>query len=782
MANYDASIRVSTKADNSDLQKVEQSFKKIEQAADSANRKIKQQEGSWDSLSAKAEDYKTRLRDLEDKGFGFGDKKYDDLYIAWQNAEYAVKKYKDVLNDRTDQGLDRQASAVQKIREGFSVAEKSSKKCFKSIQDGTKKSNGLLSTFSSRLKGIALSLLVFNWITKGFNAMVSAMKEGFHNLAQYSDEYNQSMSALKSQTEQLKNSLATAFEPIVNMAIPYITKLVEWLNIAADSMAQFFAAIQGKSTYTRAKKQVIDYAKSLDTASKSAKRALASFDELNVLNKEGSVSSSGALTGADAFETAELSKEYSDFVTLMKQKMSELKDIFAKGFSDGLGDTTGRLNSIRTSVESIKDSFGDIFNADFAQGFNSAIGRIIKSVGKITGSATSIGLTIGTNLLGGISGYLEDEKGRIQQFLLDMFDIGASISEKAGELSAAFAYIFEEFASEDGQQLTENIIAIFSDAFMEISRLAGELGRDLMSLIVDPFVGSQEEFREALGDIIKGLKDFTGDIRTILNELFTLLSQLYEEYISPILEKMIPEIEALYKEHIAPLLSNLGEFFGEVGENLSALWNDLFKPFIQWFINNIMPVISPILEAAGKTFMRIFGTIADIISGFIDVLSGLISVLVGTFTGDWEQVWEGIKDILKGIANACISMFETFVNSAIDFLNGLIGGANNIAGAVGASSIPTIKEISLPRLANGAVIQGGKPFAAILGDQPAGQTNIETPLATMVDAFKQAMSETGGAGGSYTFVAQLEGRTIFSETVRQDQMQYKATGRSAFQH
>ena len=71
---------------------------------------------------------------------------------------------------------------------------------------------------------------------------------------------------------------------------------------------------------------------------------------------------------------------------------------------------------------------------------------------------------------------------------------------------------------------------------------------------------------------------------------------------------------------------------------------------------------------------------------------------------------------------------------------------------------------------------------AILGDQPSGQTNIETPLATMVDAFKQAMSETGGTGGSYTFVAQLDGRTIFKETVRQDQMQYKATGKGAFQH
>ena len=37
---------------------------------------------------------------------------------------------------------------------------------------------------------------------------------------------------------------------------------------------------------------------------------------------------------------------------------------------------------------------------------------------------------------------------------------------------------------------------------------------------------------------------------------------------------------------------------------------------------------------------------------------------------------------------------------------------------------------------------------AILGDQPSGQTNIEAPLPTIVDAFKQAISEMGGIKGN----------------------------------
>lgn len=51
----------------------------------------------------------------------------------------------------------------------------------------------------------------------------------------------------------------------------------------------------------------------------------------------------------------------------------------------------------------------------------------------------------------------------------------------------------------------------------------------------------------------------------------------------------------------------------------------------------------------------------------------------------------------------------------------------------------------------------------------------------MVKAFKQAMAESGGmGGGEYTFIAQLNGKAIYEETIRLDRMQKKSTGRSAF--
>ena len=53
--------------------------------------------------------------------------------------------------------------------------------------------------------------------------------------------------------------------------------------------------------------------------------------------------------------------------------------------------------------------------------------------------------------------------------------------------------------------------------------------------------------------------------------------------------------------------------------------------------------------------------------------------------------------------------------------------------------------INVPALARGSVLPGGKPFLAIVNDQPRGQTNIEAPLQTIVDAMNIALNNRGGS-------------------------------------
>ena len=65
----------------------------------------------------------------------------------------------------------------------------------------------------------------------------------------------------------------------------------------------------------------------------------------------------------------------------------------------------------------------------------------------------------------------------------------------------------------------------------------------------------------------------------------------------------------------------------------------------------------------------------------------------------------------------------------------------------GSVSRVNIAKLPIPKLATGAVIPPNREFMAVLGDQKSG-TNIETPLATMVQAFKQALAESGYGGSN----------------------------------
>ena len=101
---------------------------------------------------------------------------------------------------------------------------------------------------------------------------------------------------------------------------------------------------------------------------------------------------------------------------------------------------------------------------------------------------------------------------------------------------------------------------------------------------------------------------------------------------------------------------------------------------------------------------------------------------------------------------------ESAINIMIKGINWLISKLNTIhfdipdwVPIIGGKSfgihINPVAEVKLPRLATGAVIPPNREFLAVLGDQKSG-TNIETPLATMIQAFKQALAEGGYSGAN----------------------------------
>ena len=305
-----------------------------------------------------------------------------------------------------------------------------------------KKSSGLLGTFGSRLKGLMLSFFVFNVISKALRAMVEAIKEGFKNLVQYSDEYNRSISSLQSANAQLKNSFAAAFAPIVQMVIPYLVKLISYVTSAINVVAQLIALLAGKSTWTRATKVQKNYAASLNgtaAAAKKAAGALASFDEIDVLNKNNSDSGggTGGIDPGSMFEEVPIDSKVKDWLDGILEKLKPIADylkklgsIFMDGFWEGLGDYQYRLDIIKNGLETIKDVLIDIWTdpevVEAAQGY---VESLVHMFGTLAGAITSIALTLAAFFIGGLAGYLEQNEDRIKEHIISMFNVGTEINQ-----------------------------------------------------------------------------------------------------------------------------------------------------------------------------------------------------------------------------------------------------------------------------------------------------------------------------------------------------------------
>ena len=257
------------------------------------------------------------------------------------------------------------------------------KKAFASISSGARQGNGLLSTFASRLKGLTLSLFIFNWISKGFNAMISGMKTGFTNFAAYSSDFANGVQGMKNALSTLGNQLAAAFAPIAQMVIPYLSQLIGYVTSAVNALAQFIAILGGKSTWTRATKVQKGYASSLDgtaAAAKKAAGALASFDEIEVLNKKDNSSAGGGINPGSMFEEVPVGK-LSDFWkklldALKKGKWYELGKFLGEQLKKALDNIP--WNEIKEKARNVGKNLADLINGFIeVEGLGYSIGRTL---------------------------------------------------------------------------------------------------------------------------------------------------------------------------------------------------------------------------------------------------------------------------------------------------------------------------------------------------------------------------------------------------------------------
>ena len=692
----------------------------IKTQLDAAKESAKQAETALKSLRAESE----RLQKVTSGEVSASPDAYISAYSRQAEVAAQIKEQEALLRqqDKDVEGLDNKyARITDKVNEqsaALDTAKQRAAELTKEItgaSDGSarmelaaKKVSDSMNTFSKRVSGLFKRVLVFSLITRA----LQSLRTWLGKTIMKNDE-------ARAAVARLKAALLTLAQPILQAVIPVFVKLVNILTQVVTAIAKFFGMLSGKSWSSQksAAQGLNDEQKALEgvgSAAEDASKSMASFDEINQLTDNSASAAGGGAGGAASTEIA------PDFSNL---DMAE----------DKLHDILGLVGAIAAGLLAWK--IASLFTNDLSKiwGIALAVAGAFALV-YFWLDAWNNGIDL-QNFLGMLAGLAALAVGLAIAF----GPIAAGIALVVGGLAMLVVGIKDVIENGFNLVNTLTIIAGLLAAGIGISLLTGSwiplliAGFVAALVALVSFTGHGEELIEGLKNIIDGFGKFfkgvfTGDLK-------------------------------LAAEGAKQIWEGLKQTWNAIINSIKYAWD----MFITW-LQSKSPMLAAIFQTYGNFISGLFNSIKQWLSGIIEFISGV-------FTGDWTKAWEGVKDIFKGIWNGIITAVEYAINFIINGINLLISALNTIhfevpdwvpliGGSSFGISIPLVSNVALPRLAQGAVIPPNREFLAVLGDQKSG-TNIETPLATMVQAFKQAMNDTGGMGGrQITVVMQLDHREL----------------------
>ena len=268
------------------------------------------------------------------------------------------------------------------------------------------------------------------------------------------------------------------------------------------------------------------------------------------------------------------------------------------------------------------------------------------------------------------------------------------------------------------QQIIEEILPVIEENLPLLTDFISQLVSSLMPLVESLLPPMMDLFNLLLPILIQFIEQVLPPIIELLTTLLPPIMKLVETLLPPLIDLFAALITPL-AEILSAILPPLIDVINMLLEPIMALIDQLLPPLTELF-KGLMPIfdaLSPVIEFLGQLFSKVLGgaieAIMPIIEGVMDVFGGLIDFITGVFSGNWEQAWNGIVDMFKGIFNLIPTIVEGIINDAIASINGIIWGINQLTGAIGIPAIPEIPNVSLPRFHTGGIVD----FA--MGEGPA---------------------------------------------------------------
>lgn len=318
--------------------------RKIEEESAAAERSSAEQQKYIDELIAKLEEYESKRAEIkeryessmtgneaEDAGFKMSmdnelaelDAQYAPVRTELESAENVLERIKEREAEAAKEAekYGEELAAAQNTLERMQLDEEKAKQRLAELlatpslmQEELDAARESFNKFSEHLKRLAKRVFVFTVISTALRSTRTYLNDALEGNEQFSKSL-----------AQLRGTLRTAFQPVLDFVIPVLQALINVLNTAMSYIARFTSWLFGTTVdASRAAAEALyDQANATSAAGSAAdkaKRQLSGLDEMNTWQSD---SSSGGGGGSSA------SVDFTPYDKI-KSSMSEL-DVFIGG-------------------------------------------------------------------------------------------------------------------------------------------------------------------------------------------------------------------------------------------------------------------------------------------------------------------------------------------------------------------------------------------------------------------------------------------------------------------
>lgn len=621
------------------------------------------------------------------------------------------------------------------------------------------KATGLAKQFK---RAVFYSLL-YNAAYTLINSITKAFQEGFTNMYSYSQafagKFSQSMDSLATSTLYLKNSLASAFAPLVNQLAPVIDALIQKVATLLNYIAQLMSALSGQSTYTKAVKATTKFAESTGKAAKSLKSFIAGFDELNVFEKgSGSGGSTGTPDFASMFEEAQVDSK----IAATAQKLNEIKNVIA----DNLAEITIVASGFSLAVGAVLAFSGTNIPLGLALMGAGAIGLI--SAAKLDWTAVNGKLKSVMALINGIVSGAFLALGAVLAFSGKNVPLGIALMALGATTLATAAALNWNGLSDEVKNVIAVITAVLSVAFLAVGAALAFTGTNIPLGLALMGAGAV-----TMGTaIVPNWKALSDNIRKIITTVTSVLGGA------------LLVVGAILAFSMVALPLGLGLMAAgalSLGSAVALNWNTVVTA-----IKKVVSAIAGILGGA----LTVLGVLLCLSGAGIGLGLAVLAAGLGLSYAAWSLDDNPITNFVRRMANSIISI----INRVVDAINNVFHISFKGLSVLGKEVVPAfnarlVNIPHVPTFAEGGFVDEGQLFIAReAGAEMVGNIGRKTAVANndqivesvsqgVYEAVQRANGETNSSNSRpITVIVQMNGKEMYRQIVDENKAAIRATG------